>query len=523
MNKDYIERSIYKYMSFNNNEITLKFNTHFLGNTKFSKNIQLPNNNIFDSSKLDMLNKKEDQSIEENKVVIYGTNGQIKTNELSCNSINIGNTTISLPEISPNVGQFLSINNNGNFVWTEPDKAGINSLNGLIDVSVEESEIIFGTKDILSWKPFLSNKVDLGNSIRPFKDIYVRRIMACDIDITSFLGRSAIGFCGTHDLATFSHFDNNNNNSFSIAQTSFGNTIINAKLNTTIDFNIDNKLKMQLNDSGNFMIGTNNKEARLNIGGYNNISLSLDSNLLIKESIYFHNDNRNKKNISDLNNTRSLELIRNIQTIKYTNIETNNTEYGIHFDLSNQDIKNINIKLKNFIPNICEICKFEIIGNDNILIFNTKNTNDLIKNNSTLQIKKNDGTVIIVQIMSIIDSKRIIINKDLTQDTDYLYNHNKEKIENIHGISTVFNNYIFVYGQEVDDFNFYKESSIISLNTSAIKELDKTFDKNISNINQELLLLQTKNQALDEKNQILETKLLKLEKIFQSNERANKL
>jgi len=519
MDTNYIERSIYKYMSFNNNEINLKFNTNFLGNTKFSKNIQLSNNNIFNSSKLDLLNKKEDQSIEENKVVIYGNNGEIKTNELFCNSINIGNTTISLPDLSANVGQFLSINNNGNFAWTEPDKAGINSLNGLVDVSVEESEIIFGTKDILSWNPFLSNKVDLGNSVRQFKDIYVRRIMACDIDITSFLGRSAVGFCGTHDLATFSHFDNNNTNSFSIAQTSFGNTIINAKLNTTIDFNIDNKIKMQLNNSGNFMIGTNNKEARLNISGFNNISLSLDSNLLIKDSIYFHNDNRNKKNITNLDNTKSLDIIRGIKTIKYTNIETNNIEYGINFDLSNQDTKNMNIKLKNFIPNICEICTFEIIGNDNVLIFNNKNTNDLIKNNSILQTKKSDGTVIIVQILSIINSKKIIINQDLTWDTDYLYNSNGQKIEDIDGPSTIFNNNIFVYGQEVDDFNFYKESSIISLNTSAIKEIDEK----LSNTNHELLLLQSKNQELDKNTKELESKLLKLEQVFKSRERAMKL
>jgi len=519
MDTNYIERSIYKYISFNNNELKFNFNTHFLGDTKISKNIQLSNNNIFNSSKLDLLNKKDDISIEENKVVIYGNNGEIKTNELFCDSINIGGTTISLPNLSANVGQFLSINNNGNFEWTEPDKAGINSLNGLVDVSVEESEIIFGTKDILSWNPFLSNKVDLGNSDRPFKDIYVRRIMAGDIDITSFLGRSAIGFCGTHDLATFSHFDNNNTNSFSIAQTSIGNTIINAKLNTTIDFNIDNKIKMQLNNSGNFMIGTNNKEARLNIGGFNNISLSLESNLLIKDSIYFHNDNRNKKNITDLDNTKSLELIRGLKTIKYTNIETNNVEYGIDFDLSKQESKNINTKFKNFIPNVCELCKFEIIENNNVLIFNNKNTDDLIKNNNILQTKKSDGTVIIVQILSIMDSKKIIINQDLTWDTDYIYNNIGQRIEDIDGPSTIFNNNIFVYGQEVDDFNFYKESSITSLNTSAIKALDK----NLSNTNQELVLLQNKNQELDKNTQELESKLLKLEQVFRSRERALKL
>jgi len=214
-----------------------------------------------------------------------------------------------------------------------------------------------------------------------------------------------------------------------------------------------------------------------------------------------------------------LDIIRGIKTIKYTNIETNNIEYGINFDLSNQDTKNMNIKLKNFIPNICEICTFEIIGNDNVLIFNNKNTNDLIKNNSILQTKKSDGTVIIVQILSIINSKKIIINQDLTWDTDYLYNSNGQKIEDIDGPSTIFNNNIFVYGQEVDDFNFYKESSIISLNTSAIKEIDEK----LSNTNHELLLLQSKNQELDKNTKELESKLLKLEQVFKSRERAMKL
>lgn len=519
-NKDYVSTLIYKCININENELKFNLNSIFTENVKFNKTIETSTKNIFNSSKLDILNKKQNDNIENNKVVVYGNNGQIKTNELFLKKINIGGNSITLPDKKANIGQFLSIDVNGNFIWTEPNHAGVDSLNGLFDVTVENSEITFGTKDIISWTPLTSHKVDLGSVNKRFKDLYVRRIITNSDNITSFIGRASVGYCGTHDFATFSHCDSNDSKSFSLGQKYDGTTILNSRINKSIFFNINNKNKIELNSNGQLLVGTNQETSRVNICGFtdkfkskynlfsNEIfssSLSLDGNMIINDSILYQNDIRNKTNIKYLQSNESLEIIKNIKPIQYKNITNNINEIGLEF---NQDSKLKKFKVSNFIPNIFEMCKFERLGENNILVLDKKTTNEL-NESKPIKVIKSDGTNIIVKILSFIDSKRIIIDSNLFGDTDYLYNKDKQIIKNFD--YTLWNNNIFVFGQEVDDFTLFKESDILTLNTSAIQELNKKLEESNHKIN-----------ILENQNKLFESRIKTLEMVLKSQDRLLK-
>ncbi|KAJ1465076.1 hypothetical protein T484DRAFT_1757649 [Baffinella frigidus] len=74
-------------------------------------------------------------------------------------------------------------------------------------------------------------------------------------DNASFFGRSAVGYCGHADSASFSHIDYNNVNDYSILQLSSGQTIINSKSGTETLFRIGNAATMVVNATG-LAIGT---------------------------------------------------------------------------------------------------------------------------------------------------------------------------------------------------------------------------------------------------------------------------
>ena len=199
----YSDRTIYKFINLNNENITLNTKTLITNDLKLDTNIVTSNNIKVKSSNLEILNRKIDNSIAPNKVVIYNNDGKINASGIILNQISFGNNIINFPEEKGNNGEFLSIDESGNFKWSNQSQAGINSLNSLNDVIVKGTNIIFGLNDSTGWLPNNNNKVDIGSTTNKIKDIYCRRILCNDVDITSNLGRSSIGYCGKHDYATF--------------------------------------------------------------------------------------------------------------------------------------------------------------------------------------------------------------------------------------------------------------------------------------------------------------------------------
>jgi len=80
---------------------------------------------------------------------------------------------------------------------------------------------------------------------------------AKDQDVTSYLGRAAIGYNGTDsNEASFAHIDHNTSGSYTLKQTSSGATHINAKNGQNIKFNINNVERGKFINNGDFVVDT---------------------------------------------------------------------------------------------------------------------------------------------------------------------------------------------------------------------------------------------------------------------------
>jgi len=89
---------------------------------------------------------------------------------------------------------------------------------------------------------------------------------AKDSNTTSYLGRAAVGYCGTNDNASFAHIDVNNTTGYAIRQNSVGDTLLNCKSGEFIYFREGDVNKAILR-GGNFGIGVDNPTQKLDVAG----------------------------------------------------------------------------------------------------------------------------------------------------------------------------------------------------------------------------------------------------------------
>ena len=382
MKKDYSDRGIYKSLQLKNNCLILNDKTIIKKNIYLQDNIITSSNKTIDPENLNLIQRANDDSIVNNKVVIYGKNGGIKTENLTLSNITFGSNSLKLPNRKGSVNEFLSIGQDGNLVWTQTSKASINSLNSLNDVTVSDNKIILGVDETNFWLPKKSNVVNLGSVSHSFKDIYCRRIITNNNDITSMIGRCSIGYCGKHNYASFSHSNSNNINSFALGQNSHGKTTLNCSKNQSINFNVDGNNKMIIHDSGKISIGTNLSNAKVTIDGTSNqkyqhytksnnhqdYSLFVESGFILNDSIYKSCDKRDGKDVLEYTKNEALNELQNINFIKY-NKYNDDIHYSFNFKSNT---------IKQFIPNIYEMCKFIKNGNNYIIMLNEKETDSLI-------------------------------------------------------------------------------------------------------------------------------------------------
>jgi len=78
-----------------------------------------------------------------------------------------------------------------------------------------------------------------------------------DADETSYIGRSAIGFMGQSDHASFAHVDNNTTTNYALKQSAAGTTHVNAKSGQNVSFKINNTEKARITSGGDFYVNTN--------------------------------------------------------------------------------------------------------------------------------------------------------------------------------------------------------------------------------------------------------------------------
>ena len=194
-------------------------------------------------------------------------------------------------------------------------------------------------------------------------------------------------------------------------------------------------------------------------------------------------DKRIKKNINNLENTYSLEKIRQIQPRTYNFIDEisngNKQVYGfIAQDTSNIIPESVSLQ-EQFIPNI--YTNATITSNNIITLLNDKDTSCINIENKKIKLITYDAELI-VTLDTIIDAHSFKIKENI-DDEEYTH--------------------AFVYGQYIEDFYVLEKDTIFTLTTSAVKALD--------NENQEL-----KNKVNNQEIKInsLEMRLAALEAKF---------
>ena len=91
-----------------------------------------------------------------------------------------------------------------------------------------------------------------------------------DTDMTSYLGRAAVGFSGVSDEATFAHVDVNSTNNYALKQTATGETEVNSATSKSVIFSINDSEQGRINTTG-LGIGTNNPQYKLDVHGTANV------------------------------------------------------------------------------------------------------------------------------------------------------------------------------------------------------------------------------------------------------------
>jgi predicted nucleic acid-binding Zn-ribbon protein len=262
-------------------------------------------------------------------------------------------------------------------------------------------------------------------------------------------------------------------------------------------------------------------------------------------------DERIKSNIQDINDTVALEQLRLLKpkTYQYKDVAKRGTEPVIGFIA--QEVKEViptavNVRTQS-IPNIYELAN---VSQSNVITFTNFDTSNLNANSNIINIKNVTGGEERITLANVIDEHTIQVVEDLSKFTgsvddngnvitetitttytqeeydalvstdginitytpeitkeeyDALTDEEKEAYTLSYSKTETVNvgDQIFVYGQEVDDFNFLKKESIFTIATAALQEVDRQqqADKaRIATLESQVAALLTRVEALENSN-----------------------
>jgi len=146
-----------------------------------------------------------------------------------------------------------------------------------------------------------SSKLDVNGSIRA----------GYDTNTTSYFGRSAIGYGGLNDYATFSHINWNTSTQYALLQNNNGETALNSASGREILFKTGNINRMKLSAAGQLSIGMSQSPSYL---------LQLQSDSAGKPSTNtwtISSDIRIKQNITTITKDELFNISKNFEPKRY--------------------------------------------------------------------------------------------------------------------------------------------------------------------------------------------------------------
>jgi hypothetical protein len=176
-----------------------------------------------------------------------------------------------------------------------------------------------------------------------------------------------------------------------------------------------------------------------------------------------YSDARIKTDICDVEDNEALDILRLLKPKKYKYIDKLRGDDYVWGFIA-QDVSNVlpysTTSTTNYIPNIYNVGN---VTDGNVVTFSSFNTSNLVSNVTSIKIINVDGSDKLVKITKVIDEHTIEVDQDVSMLTGAL-----DEDGNV-----ISGNQLFVYGQELDDVLTLNKSSIWTLSTAAIQEIDR--------------------------------------------------
>ena len=211
-------------------------------------------------------------------------------------------------------------------------------------------------------------------------------------------------------------------------------------------------------------------------------------------------DVRIKTNIIDINDISALAIIRQIQPKIYNYIDVINKGDKPVWGFIAQQVKSVldysTSLITSIIPDIYELAE---VLNSNTIKLNTKTTINF-EINKIIRLIKTDGQPLETKITSILDINTFTVKENIFQQQ------------------------IFVYGREVDDFHTLNKDAIFTVATAALQEVDKELqsEKSLRQL-LETRLLDLENKFINLGNQFLDLKNINTDLVNRIIDLENKI
>jgi hypothetical protein len=270
--------------------------------------------------------------------------------------------------------------------------------------------------------------------------------------VTRFDGRVGIGT----NVPNFAlHIHGNNKGVTAITGNQWINWLTNPNYNGTYN-----------GDSPSYPVTTH--ASMTNTGVYSRHSIGCSGYLWSHGSTLNMSDRRVKTNIVDANDDTCLRTLRQLKPKQYNYINIRERGSDPVWGFIAQEVKEAipySTTLKtDYIPNIDE--KARLLDDGRTIVFTNFNTASLESNATTIRIMNKNQEEIDITLTDVLDPNTIRVKENITEHT-FVYDQEDDNGNMLEG------NYVYVYGQEIDDFVYLKKDAIWTVTTAALQEVDR--------------------------------------------------